>query len=87
MAGNGNDVSMSAPRVPERLFYAPAPDRAPPVTPNGYMLVGYGQVPEVPWPGQVEYRLVRARSDLRPHPDYDGMEEGVAVYEVRPAQR
>lgn len=75
------DVSMSAPRTPGRLFYAPAPDGVPgPFRVNNYLLVGYDQPPEDPWPGQVEYVLDRDRSELRPHPQYDGMEEGTAVY-------
>jgi hypothetical protein len=83
MAGPENDVSLAAPGVPERLEYAPAPDRAPPVTPSGYMLVGYDRLPPVSdWPGVVLYVLDREASDLRPHPKYEGMEVGTAVYRL-----
>lgn len=78
----GTDVSVAAPRTPQRVWYAPCPvtDHAP--FPNGYMQVGWDLAPDHPWPGQVEYVLDRDRSDLRPHALYgdEGMEEGVAVY-------
>jgi hypothetical protein len=86
LVGTENDMSMAAPRVPERLFYAPAPDayRGPQLRGAGYILVGWDQEPEFPWPRQVEYRLVRERSELEPHPQLDyaeaGMEQGLAVY-------
>jgi hypothetical protein len=84
MAGSENDVAMGSPSVPERLEYAPAPDGTPPVTPNGYILVGYDRLPPVSdWPGVVLYVLDRNASDLRPHGQYDGMEEGLAVYRLK----
>lgn len=87
MAGEANDVSFAAPHVPERLSYAPAPQGISPVTPNGYMLVdvdGATGAREHPWPGQIEYVLDRQRSQLKPHPEYEGMETGMAVYELAP---
>ena len=79
------DVSMAAPKIPHRLFYAPVPPGTlAPATTNGYMLVSYDQPPERDWEGQVEYVLDRDRSELRPHASRDyaaaGMEEGTAVY-------
>ena len=80
MTGPENDVSIAATSVPDVLYYAPAPRDAPNLTPAGYLLVGYNQPPELPWDGQVRYALDREASDLRPHPEYEGMEEGQAVY-------
>lgn len=81
LSGEENDVSMAAPRVPGRLFYAPAPGGLPGhALVAGYLLVGYDQPPETPWPGQVEYVLDRERSRLREHSRHEEMEEGVAVY-------
>lgn len=77
------DVSMAAPRTPERIFYAPVPKGvAGPFGSSGYLVVDYDRAPDVPWPGQVEYRLDRESSQLEPHPQYgdEGMETGVAVY-------
>lgn len=81
----GKWIDMAGPHVPTRLFFAPAPGAIPEhfVTANGYMTVGFDEAPEPPWPGQVEYRLDRERSELRPHGQYEGsMEEGVAAYVV-----
>jgi hypothetical protein len=72
---DGLTVSMSAPRVPQRLFYAPGH-----FTANGFLLVGYDSEPEAPWDEQVEYVLDREQSQLRPHGVHEGMEEGSAVY-------
>jgi hypothetical protein len=75
------DVSMATPRTPERIFYAPAPTGVPAPFPNGYMQVGWNEIaPHEAWPGQVEYVLDRERSNLRPHQEYEDMEEGLAVY-------
>jgi hypothetical protein len=79
----GEALSIAAPATPRRLFYAPAPDGVPsPFQQAGYILVGYDQAPVKPWPGQVEYRLDRELSELHPHPEYDGMEQGTAAYVV-----
>lgn len=64
MAGEANDVSIAASRVPRRLFYAPAPEGVNPPLPNGYMLVGTDEAPPNPWPGGVEYALDLERSTL-----------------------
>lgn len=85
LSGEENDVSMTAPSVPGRLFYAPAPPGVPGhALVAGYLLVGYDQAPETPWEGQVEYWLDRERSLLRPHAQYADMEEGTAVYVLAP---
>lgn len=80
LAGEDNDVGMSAPYVPERLWYAPAPAGVHTPTPAGYMLVGWDRAPELAWPGQVEYALDREHSQLYPHERYEDMREGTAVY-------
>jgi hypothetical protein len=80
MDGAANDVSLAAPATPERIYYAPAGAGMPGVTPNGYLIVGYERSPPGPWRGMVAYALDRERSELRPHPQYDGMEQGTAVY-------
>jgi hypothetical protein len=82
----GKYIDMAAPRTPERLFFAPAPGDIPEhfVTANGYLAVGHDDPPYPPWPGQIEYRLDRDQSRLRPHGlgFGGGMEEGQAVYVV-----
>jgi hypothetical protein len=85
LAGEENDVSLASPRTPRRLQWAPAPTPAAAITPAGYFMVGYdddlvgdellNELPDI-----VTYELDRAASTLAPHPEYDGMEEGVAVY-------
>lgn len=75
---SGVTMQMGAPKIPERLFFAPAPEV---VTSTGYLLVGYDEermVEDVP--GRVEYVLHRGRSMLEPHHLYPDMEQGVAVY-------
>jgi hypothetical protein len=86
LAGEENDTSIVAPVTPDAIWYAPAPQGVTAITPNGYIMVGWSQEPEVPWPGQVKYVLDRERSDLRPHHEYghDGMEEGTAIYVLAP---
>lgn len=79
MDGEANNTYMAAPRVPQRISYAPCPTEHPPF-PNGYMGVAYDWHNEPPWPGQVNYVLDREASDLRPHSVYEEMEEGTAVY-------
>lgn len=74
------DVDISAPSVPERLFFTPAPAELEWTIAKGHLLVGYDQAPETPWPGQLEYRLDRGRSELRAHSMYEGQEEGLACY-------
>lgn len=78
----GKYIEMAAPTIPKRLFFAPAPGSIPEhfVTANGYMVVGYDQEPETPWPDQIEYRFDREQSNLRPHGVHDGMETGEACY-------
>jgi hypothetical protein len=85
LAGEANDVSLASPRTPRRLQWAPAPTPAAAITPAGYFVVGYDDelvdddlLDELP--GTVTYELDRAASRLRAHPEYDGMEQGVAVY-------
>lgn len=77
---SGVGIAMAAPRVPGRIFYAPVRDAGP--FGAGYIMVEFDRVPEVPWPGQVEYVLDRERSRLEPHELYgaEGMEQGTAVY-------
>lgn len=81
MAGDANDAMMASATIPARLWYAPIPPDAGihPPFPNGYMMVGHTLPPEVPWPGQVEYKLDTARSTMavveRP-----SRVEGTAVY-------
>lgn len=85
LASPEGNVSIAAPRVPERLYYAPTPAQMPGVV-CGYILVGYNEPPERPWPGQIEYALNREASTLVPHAILDyaesGMEQGCAVYEL-----
>jgi hypothetical protein len=86
MAGEHHDVSLSAPSVPEEIWYGKVPggsdDQFSGLTPAGYVLVGFkpGFPPRGGWPGLAHYRLDRERSQLTPHPQYDGMEQGTAVY-------
>jgi hypothetical protein len=82
MGGRDGDMSITAPRTPERLFYAPVPPGVRAPSSKGYMLVGYDQPPERAWAGQVEYQLDRDASELAPHPEYDEMQTGVAVYVI-----
>ena len=66
--------------MPTVLHYAPAPDGIPThSTVNGWLLIGYDQLAPVAQ-GAVTYRLARERSRLRPHPLYERMEQGTAVY-------
>lgn len=76
---DGEQVSLTAPRVPELLYYASAPPGMSAITSSGHILVGYDTL-DAYWPGVSEYQLDRASSDLRPHPEYEGMELGTAVY-------
>lgn len=77
----GAENQMHAPRVPVRLFYAPAPRPVPEgFQINGYMLVAYDQDPEVAWPGQVEYVLDPERCELVAGDLHAEQEQGLAVY-------
>lgn len=80
MEGEGNDVAVSAMRVPGRMSYAPCPFERPPF-PNGYMTVDYDDATgtsDRPWPGQIDYELDHERSEL--DVDDDGHPAGTAVY-------
>lgn len=86
LAGAENDVSLAAPRTPRRLQYAPAPEGEA-ITAAGYFLIGYDDDLLVgPYRGLVVYELDRNASQLQPHPEYDGMEEGDAVYREAPGE-
>jgi hypothetical protein len=76
---DGEGVSLTAPHTPERLFYAPAPPGTPAITASGHIIVGYDLLP-APWPGVAKYVLDRDGSELRAHDQYEGMEQGTAVY-------
>jgi hypothetical protein len=78
---DGQAADLGAPIVPTLLFFAPAPDGVPlSTTIGGWLLIGYDKLPAQRFPDVVTYRLDRESSSLRPHPRYDGMELGTAVY-------
>lgn len=64
---NGYDVLVAIATAPERLRYAYDPD--------------LGYLPTLD-DGEIEYRLDREHSDLRPNPRVPGMEEGEAAYVI-----
>lgn len=73
----GQDFDIGAPTTPKRTFWAPIGGSRP----QRWHMVGFeGQLPAIEWAGMVEYALDRGKSKLTPHPEYEGMEEGTAVY-------
>ena len=83
---DGYQSGVAAPRVPARLYFGEVPEgmTQQSFAHNGFMLVAWDQPPEYAWPGQIAYVLDTDASDLRPHPDYDDMATGTAIY--RPEQ-
>ena len=81
LAGPEHERTMMAPSVPERLYFVPQPWDQFPRSGDGWIVVGMvpGVVPDPPWPGQEEYVLDVARTDV----DLDGepgADWGTAVY-------
>lgn len=78
----GKYMVLAAPRVPERLYLAPAPadfaEHFPTV--NGLMVVGLDDKPPRGWDDVVVYELDRPHSRLTAHSRYEGMEQGEAMY-------
>lgn len=78
---DGHRLGIAAPYTPRAVWLVKAP---PPAAQLEVLLVGTERLPPGPmFPDAVEYRLDRDASDLRPHPQYEGMEIGEAVYEAR----
>jgi len=77
----GVQFAIGARNTPDLIYVAPTPEGVTGPIDGEWMLVGTDLIPpEHPWPGQIAYELDRIASLLRPHPTYEGMEEGTAIY-------
>lgn len=75
---DGCKLNVAAPYVPTKLYVVKAP---PPATQLEVLIVGTERTAPGPmFPDAIEYTLDREASNLRDHPEFEGMEIGDAEY-------